>query len=188
MANPTAGLMDHLQSVGPEMYEHLLHDGLKRLAQTIVALEAHIRLGPTALLLGHPDGASAVLKATWPHWPKGGFLLADAEYDNLAHTAFRPEQGMLAQSTHPLERLNKELNHGTNVPGNQVPLVPLVRSPLHEIADEQQVGCCSFSLKSMAQFVQAAPLLVAAPAPLHLGPLDTNPRPRLNTIVEAHRH
>jgi hypothetical protein len=60
------------------------------------ALEAHIRSGPTAMLPGHRDGASAVLEATRPHWPKGDFLLADAEYDNLAHTAFRPEHGMLA--------------------------------------------------------------------------------------------
>jgi hypothetical protein len=96
MANPTAGLMDHLQRFGPGVYEHLFHDGLKRLAQAIVALEAHIRSGPTAMLPGHRDGASAVLEATRPHWPKGGFLLADAEYDNLAHTAFRPEHGMLA--------------------------------------------------------------------------------------------
>jgi putative transposase len=85
--------------------------------------------------------------------PKVAALLEDAETDVLAFYAFPAEHWSKLRSTNPLERLNREIGHRTDVvaifPDNQS-LIRLVSMLAIEANDERLVGRADISQKSMA--------------------------------------
>ncbi len=148
---------------------HFMRNALSRVprsAQTMVS--AAIRT-----IFAQPDSKSAHLQLKMvadnlaPRFGIVADLLAEAEDDLLAYTAFPREHWAQLYSTNPLERLNREIKRRSNVVGifpNQKAVIRLVGAVLMEQQDEWDVGRRYFSLVSMGKVVnvpQEEPVLMA---------------------------
>jgi transposase-like protein len=84
--------------------------------------------------------------------PKVAALLEEAEEDLLAFYAFPPEHWPKLRSTNPLERVNREVGHRTDVVGifpNDRALLRLAASVVIEQNDEWLVGKRYLSIHSL---------------------------------------
>jgi putative transposase len=114
-------------------------------------------------VFAQPDPATA--RETWRkvadslrgRFPRVATLLAEAEADVLAYTAFPREHWRQIWSNNPLERLNKEVKRRTDVVGifpTQAAVIRLVGAVLAEQHDEWQVARRYFSAESLAKLTK----------------------------------
>ncbi|MEW8978540.1 MAG: transposase [Symbiobacterium sp.] len=78
---------------------------------------------------------AAVVDNLRPQFPRAVQMLEDAEDDLLAYMSFPAEHRRQLHSTNPLEQLNREISHRTDVVGifpNREAMVRLVRVVLME--------------------------------------------------------
>jgi putative transposase len=116
-----------------------------------------------------------VVRVVEARWPKAAAALLAAEDDVLAYMAFPSEFWTRIYSTHPLERLNREIRRRTDVVGvfpDEAATLRLAGALLIERADDWEVERRPFSLESMRKLTAPDPadLLVAAPQSLRLPP------------------
>lgn len=103
-------------------------------------------------------------------FPKAMAILEEAEDDILTYIAFPREHLAQIYSTNPLERLNREIRHWTDVVcmfPNYEAVICLVGAMLMEQNDEWQVGRRYFSLKSMAKLTSTKEFTLTPVTLLH---------------------
>ena len=107
-------------------------------------------------------------------WSQAAEVLLAGEDEVLTCVAFRPERGTRIYSTHPLERLNREVKRRTDVVGtfpDSAAVIRLAGLVLIEIDDERQAGRRYFSQASMRRLHAPLEDLPALPGPMRVAPI-----------------
>ena len=104
-----------------------------------------------------------------PRWPKLAALMDESEPDVLADMAFPAQHRAKLHSTHPLERLNKEVKRRADVGGifpDERSILRLIGAVLLEQNDEWQLQHRYMQPEAMAELTRPS----AEPDPLALPP------------------
>ena len=89
-------------------------------------------------------------------WPKLGKLLDDSEHDVLAYMGFPVQHRTKLHSTHPLERLNREVKRRADVVGifpSEQSILRLIGAVLLEANDEWQLQHRYMQVEAMAELL-----------------------------------
>ena len=149
---------------------HCMRNLLARVPKTAQAMVA----ATVRTLFQQPsrEAAQRQLREVWatrqPRFLQAVALLTQAEEEILTFYDFPPAHGRQIYSTHPLERLNKEVKRRTEVVGifpNRPAVIRLLGAVLAEQNDEWLVGRHYFREPSMQQLLKTAERLDAQAVP-----------------------